>query len=203
MYLGDTYNRLINERNLNIYGTKPVPLPKPELYVIYHGERGNKPEEIWLSKEIFGEKGTENVFVDLKAKVIYDSRPGDIIHQYITFARVFDRQVKLCGYTRKAVDETIRICKDQDVLRAFLEEEEVANIMFTLADLEKATAFEKQEIREEARAEGLAEGRAEGRAEGIRAFAALVKDGILSLTEAAKRMGMSESEFEKAVQSAS
>jgi hypothetical protein len=91
LYLADTYNRYISKMNLNIYGSKKVRLPIPELYVIYHGERGNKPDEISLSKDIFGEESADNIFVDVKAKIIYDSTPGDIINQFITFARVFDR----------------------------------------------------------------------------------------------------------------
>ena len=50
--------------------------------------------------------------------------------------------------------------------------------------------------RAEGRAEGRVEGRAEGRAEGqITAFAELVKDGLLTIAEAAKRSGMTETEF--------
>ena len=56
--------------------------------------------------------------------------------------------------------------------------------------------------RAEGRAEGLATGRAEGRAEGktegmIATLSALVKDGILTVTAAAKRAGMTEDAFRK------
>ena len=162
LYLADTYNRYISKMNLNIYGSKKVRLPVPELYVIYHGERGNRPDEISLSRDIFGEGSADNIFVDVKAKIIYDSTPGDIINQFITFARVFDRQIQIYGRTRKAVEETLRICKDQDVLKAYLEEEETAEIMFTWLDEQKAKKFEEEEIRQEGRVEGRAEGRAEG-----------------------------------------
>lgn len=48
------------------------------------------------------------------------------------------------------------------------------------------------------RAEGLAEGRAEGKTEGmIATLSALVKDGILTVTAAAKRAGMTEDAFRK------
>lgn len=54
------------------------------------------------------------------------------------------------------------------------------------------------EQREEGRTEGRAEGRVEGRAEGImEALVGLVKDGILSLSDAAKRANMTVSEFEE------
>ena len=108
IYLADTYNRFISKENLNIYGTKKVKLPVPELYVIYHGERGNRPDEITLSKDIFGMESPENCFVNVKAKIIYDSTPGDIINQFITFCRVFDKQIEEHGRTREAVEEKHR-----------------------------------------------------------------------------------------------
>ena len=68
--------------------------------------------------------------------MIYDGKEGDIINQYITFTKVCSEQVKLHGRTQKAVLETIRICRDRDVLREYLEsrEKEVVNIMMTLYD---------------------------------------------------------------------
>lgn len=145
----DYYNRYINRMNLNVYGTKRVFVPMPELYVIYHGDRGDRPDEIRLSKEIFGLANPADAFVDVKAKIIYDSKQGDIINQYVTFARVFDSQIVRYGYTQKAVDETIRICKDRNVLSEFLAEEEVATIMFTMADEEKARKFYEEELKTE------------------------------------------------------
>ena len=56
------------------------------------------------------------------------------------------------------MEETLRICKDQDVLKAYLEEQEVAEIMFTWLDEQKAKKFEEEEIRQEGRAEGEAKG---------------------------------------------
>jgi hypothetical protein len=152
--------------NLNVYGTKKVRLPVPELYVIYHGDRGDKPDEISLSKDIFGVESADNIFVDVKAKIIYDSTPGDIINQFITFARVFDEQIQLYGRTRNAVEETLRICRDQDVLKEYLQEKEAEEIMFTWLDEQRAKKFEYEEIKQEGRAEGEKIGRAEGEAKG-------------------------------------
>lgn len=46
--------------------------------------------------------------------------------------------MKIHGRTRKAVEETIRICKDRDVLKEYLasREKEVVDIMMTLYDEE-------------------------------------------------------------------
>ena len=162
MYLGETYQRYVRNNDLNVYGTKMLSIPKPELYVIYPKERNNLPDEISLSRDVFGINSPEDVFVDVRARVIYDSRQGDIINQYIFFCRVFDEQTKLHGRTRLAVTETIRICKDKDILKKYLAKEEVADLMFGYFDQEKQLEYMRREERAEGRAEGLAEGRISG-----------------------------------------
>ena len=111
-------------------------MPKPELYVIFTGNKGRKPDRISLAKEFF--EGT-NVDVEVKAKVIYESDQDDIINQYIIFCKVFNEQTKQHGMTKKAVTETIRICKDRNVLREYLldREKEVVTIMMSLFDEEQ------------------------------------------------------------------
>ena len=68
--------------------------------------------------------------------------------------------MKLYGRTRKAVLETIHICKDEDVLAEYLKdrEKEVVDIMMTLFEQEYAV----ERYGDEKRAEGKAEGRTEG-----------------------------------------
>ena len=156
LYLADTYSRYIARNDLKIYGSKKVSLPVPELYVIYHGDRGDKPDEILLSKDIFGVEDPKNIFVDIKARIIYDSTPGDIINQFITFARVFDRCIREFDRTQKAVEETLRICRNENILREYLKEEGAATIMFSLADERKAMADWEEELRQESKAEGEA-----------------------------------------------
>ena len=102
-----------------------------ELYIIYTGSRGRKPDTISLSKEFFN---GEDVDIEVRAKVIYESGTRDIISQYIIFCKVFDEQRKLYGLTEQAVKETIRICKDRNVLKEYLmnREVEVVTIMMSL-----------------------------------------------------------------------
>ena len=65
---------------------------------------------------------------------------GDIINQYVIFTKVCNEQVKLYDRTKKAILETIRICKDRNVLKEYLEsrEKEVVDIMMVLYDQEEA-----------------------------------------------------------------
>ena len=131
LYLAQTYQEYFESTKQNVYGSKKLELPKPEMYVIFTGNRKTRPEYLYLSKEFFG--GDDSV-LDVKVKMIYDGKEGDIINQYVTFTKIYNEQVKLHGRTREAVLETIRICKDQNVLGEYLSgrEKEVVDIMMTL-----------------------------------------------------------------------
>ena len=111
-------------------------MPKPELYVIFTGNKGRKPDRISLSKEFFD---GADIDIEIKAKVIYESETNDIINQYIVFCKVFNEQTRQHGMTRKAVTETIRICKNRNVLGEYLldREKEVVTIMMSLFDEEE------------------------------------------------------------------
>ncbi len=135
-YLVNSYRRYFSENDEDLYRSKKVRLPKPEIYVLYTGNRKNRPEKIKLSEEFFS---GEEVAIEVTVKMIYDGQKGDIINQYVSFTKVLNRQVKKYGRTKTAVRETIRICKDSDVLKEYLEsrESEVVNIMMQLYDQEE------------------------------------------------------------------
>jgi hypothetical protein len=136
LYLAQTYYEYFEETQQNLYKSPKVKMPKPEIYVVYTGDRGSKPDIISLSKEFFG---GEKVGLDIEAKVIYESDDDSIINQYIKFTKVYDEQRKIYGRKREAVLETIRICKDRNLLKEYLEsrESEVITIMMSLFDEEE------------------------------------------------------------------
>lgn len=72
-------------------------------------------------------------------------------------------KVKLHGKTREAVLETIRICKDRNLLKEYLSgrEKEVISIMMGLFDQEKAIEQFGNEKKEEGKLEGKLEGKME------------------------------------------
>ena len=136
MYLIQTYHDYFKRTDQNLYGSKKVNMPTPELYVIFTGERKNIPDTISLSKEFFdGAK----IAIDAELKVLYQENEKDIIGQYIIFSKVYNEQRKLYGNTRQAVTETIRMCKDRNVPQEYLEsrEQEVVDRMMTLFDDEQ------------------------------------------------------------------
>ena len=136
MYLVQTYREYFRETKQDVYKSKKLKMPVPELYVIYTGKRKDRPEEISLSKEFFDGK---EICLDVKVKMIYDGKEGDIINQYVRFTKMCNEQVSLYGRTRKAIKETIRICKDSNVLREYLEskEQEVVDMLMELYDQEE------------------------------------------------------------------
>ena len=151
LYLAQSYHEYFQRTSQNYYKSKKVKMPKPELYVIFTGNKGRKPDKVFLSREFF--QG-EEIDIEVKAKVIYEGNTDDIINQYIVFCKVFDEQTKQHGMKQKAIMETIRICKDRNVLREYLldREKEVVTIMMSLFDEEQIMkSFIKSERHDEAR----------------------------------------------------
>ena len=156
MYLAKTYQEYINSREMNVYSTTPLRIPKPELYVIYTGSTPIKKDVITLSEEFFG---GQQIDVDVRVHVVTDGRHGDIINQYVSFAKVYDAQIRQYGRTQQAIIEIIRICKDEDLLKQYLteHEKEVTDIMITLFDQETVMKNYMKETFDKGREEGQKE----------------------------------------------
>lgn len=118
-----SYQRYFSRHDWDLCQSKKVELPIPELYILYTGERKSRPAELCLSEEFFhGETSS----LDVKAKMIYGGKKGDVINQYVTFTKVLAEQVELYGKKQKAVTETIHLCKNKRVLGEYLEKREGA-----------------------------------------------------------------------------
>ncbi len=168
MYLAETWNRYFIEKEYDLYGTKKIVIPEPELYVIYTGEHKIDKEYITLSEEFFNGK---KIAVDARIKILKSTKGTDIITQYIRFCKIFDKQSrKYSDDTFKAINETIRICTSNEILKEYLQkrESEVVKIMLSLFNQEYATKMMIINERKEAKEEGIEEGKKEGIKEGIK-----------------------------------
>ena len=161
LYLAATYKEYVEEHKLNVYGVTAVTIPRPELYVVYTGERTDVPKRLYLSELYEGKGGAE-----IEVEVLRGTGQGDIVDQYVRFCKISDEERKKHGRSGKAIEETIRRCIEENVLSPFLatRQKEVAEIMVTLFDQEKVMEIHDYHIAEAARQDGRAEGRAEGRA---------------------------------------
>jgi len=192
MYLAETYNKYFKKTKQSLYGSKKVSFPKPELYMIYVSEKGNKKEIISLTEEFLdGEESS----IEVKVKVLFDGKKGDIINQYVAFTKVYNEQVKIYGRTRKAVTETIRICKSKDVLKEYLteREKEVISIMMSLFDKEEIFDTFMYNVAKESEEKGIQKG-------GIIAMVKMCKEFGVSVSDTIKRISsefsLEESEAE-------
>ena len=169
MYLVQTWHDYFERTKQNLYKSKKV-----QIYVIFTGERKTRPSEISLSQEFFDGR---DCGIDVRVKMIYDGKEGDIINQYVLFTKICNEQMKEHGRTRKAVMEAIRICKDRDVLREYLSnrESEVVSIMMVLYDEEEIMRSYVESERHEAK-----------RDEKIETAKRMLNDGALSMDKVAE-----------------
>ena len=193
-YLGESFNRYVIETKQNIYGEKKVKLPKPELYVLYTGNKVIKEKEISFKKEFFNNKCP----VDIRIKVITIKNSSKILKEYIKFTKVLDKNNKEYGYTKKSINETIKYCIEHKILKEYLKEykKEVYNIMTSVYDQKTATDM----YGNERYATGLLEGREEGMQQGeMDAFVKIYKRGLIKELDAARMLNISVEEFLKLV----
>ena len=184
MYLAQSYQEWFENREVNLYSSKAVELPEPELYVIYTGDRKDRPETLDLSAEFFGGKKTA---LEVTVRMLYGDDRTTITGQYVRFCKVFNEQVKLYGYSDKAILETIRICKDENVLKEYLakHEKEAVDIMMTLFSDEYIQKAYGRECWENGRKDGWESGRKDGWESGR-------KDGLRQGEQKGRREGRRE-----------
>jgi len=164
LYLAETYKEYVEEKKLDLYGSRAIRIPRPELYMVYTGAPRQLPEVIRLS-DMYEGKGS----VEVEVKVLQNQGGRSIVDQYIRFCEISDEQRRKYGYTAEAVEETLRICIAENILMPFLasREKEVHDIMVTLFDQERVAQIHDYNVARDAREEGRKEGREEGRKAGL------------------------------------
>lgn len=174
-YLAETYRRYLAETVQSEHSSSKVKIPKPELYVVYSGER-KCPEVVSFSDTFFGGESP----VELKVRVLNEV-DMTIYGQYIGFCKVFDEQRKIHQDSIRCAKETIRVCIEKGYLVSYLQEheKEVVDMMSELFDEEYQRAAYNRASHKEAIAIGRAEGKAEGKAEERQSIAEKMRaDGV-------------------------
>ena len=162
LYVAETYRRLGDERGWDVYSSRALEVPRPELVVIYAGSATNVPDSLRVSVVYQQDKEgaakpekTEDV-LDAGIKILRFRGTMDVIDQYIRFCEITAEKEKLFGRTQEAIDAIFRACREEGVLVAFLrsKEKEVRDIMTSLFDETRIRELHDNTIREEGRAEG-------------------------------------------------
>ena len=195
-YAGNLYEQYLKKQGLNKYGSMLLKLPVPKLVVFYNGE-DNRPDETILR---LSDSFPENVDADIEVRVrmlnINHGRNAALLkacqplREYSWFIAQIRQNMAMTisddstANLTYAVNQAIQDAPDSFLIKQFLliHQSEVLGMLLTEYDeVETMKMFEK-------------DGRNKERKE---LLLSLVKDKLLSIPEAAKRLNVSEFEFKK------
>lgn len=187
-YLADSYNKYFITNKISLYNSKHKHFPKPELFVIYTGDRKISKDEISLNEMYFNSEGT----IDVRVKIITRNNvkkilaENNIISQYIDFTIVSNENVKKYGRTKEALEIIIDECIERNILKEFMKEnrKELIGIMDVLYNDNIIMESYEHEIREEGREEGM-----------INILVRQFKDKKISAKEGADYLGITVEKF--------
>ena len=177
MYLGRMYEKLLEEES--IYKEKLIPLPKPEVIILYNG-KGSVPEqqELRLSNAFkdLAEGEIPNMECIVKVLNINKGFNEELASRsetlkgyeiFVSLVREHEKSMSRSQAIQKAIDD----CMRQNVLKDFLKENatEVRNMLFTEWNWDTAKRVWQEEAKETGivigKSEGIAIGEAKGRNE--------------------------------------
>ena len=198
IYASRTYERKTISDDKLLYSSNQIKIPAPEFYILYNGKRKLNYHSLKLSDAFILSDDTPSLelcvnVVDINFSQIQNTPLSDCQSLY-GYAYLIAKICECNGEIQQAINE----CIHHNILKNYLEfyGSEVVNMLYTEYDSAKALEIWGQEEFERGEAKGRAEGEAKGKIEGIlKTLVELVKDGILTLSEASKRAGMTVEEF--------
>ena len=196
IYFSHLYQSYIEKCKDSIFGSKLIKIPTPQYIVFYNGEDRKVADRklLKLSDAFINEdktKGFEWTATMLNINIGHNKKFMEkchIIWEYSTFIHLARKYTKELDNANAGVQKAIDECIDKNILKDFLKEKQSEVIAMCLFKFDK----EKYEytLRNEGKEEGIKEGE-------FKTLINLVKDKILSLQQAAARIGMSVENFEK------
>ena len=193
---GNLYEKYLKDHKLNKYGSRLLQLPVPKLIVFYNGKE-EKEEEITLHLSDSFPEGTDPD-IEVKVRMInINYGKNESLLQACTPLMEYSwlvaeiRKLRVQMELEDAVDHAISNMPKDFAIKPFLiiHRTEVKTMLLT--------EYDEEEVRNLIRKDALEEGREKGREEGVKkTLRDLVKDGLLSVEDAARKAGMTVSEFE-------
>jgi len=177
MYITRVYEKIL-EGDRKIYGTKRIPIPRPEFFVLYNGtaeypdEQALKLSDMYESSASLGLPDKSRPSLELEVRVINinQGRNGGIVKRCRTLAGYSAFVGKVQEYEREklgreeAIKRAVKYCLEHDILKEFLTENatEVMNMLTTEWNWDDALAVRYEEGREKEREEVARNALAEG-----------------------------------------
>jgi len=172
MYIARVYEKITGDKN--IYASRLVPVPHPEFFVLYNGaapfpdEQTLKLSDAFEKTDSLGLPEKETPALELVVKVINinQGRNETLVKKCKTLAgySAFTAKVrefeKGGGDRAEAMKQAVKYCRENDILKEFLEQNatEVMNMLLTEWNMDDALAVRYEEGWED----GMDKGREEG-----------------------------------------
>ena len=176
IYLAEEYQKLIEQAESSLYGTKQIPLPTPQCVVFYNGEKQAPEEEVLRLSDAFINRNRE-ADVELKVRMLninygYNRELMDrchVLEEYAQFVEV-SRQFMADGLTvKEALEQAIQYCMEHGILYETLRDyrAEVLGMLLEGFDVDKYERTIRKEGMEEGIKQGIEQGIEQGQALGV------------------------------------
>lgn len=162
IYLAEEYQKLIEQAEMSLYGSRQILLPTPQCIVFYNGEKDFPEEQILKLSDAFENKMQE-ADVELKVRMLNINyghnkelmKKCRVLEEYAKFVHICRLYISE-GYDRQtALNTAIDYCIDHDILADFLRKyrAEVLGMLLEKFDVKKYERSLREEGREEGRLE--------------------------------------------------
>ena len=163
IYLAGEYQKLIEQAEESLYGTKLITLPAPRCVVFYNGEK-EMPEEqtLQLSDAFESRRNEADVELSVRMLNINYGHNGElmakcrVLEEYARFVDICRQYIAQESDRQEALHTAIEYCIEHDILSEFLRNyrAEVVGMLLEKFDVKK---YERS-LREEGREEGIEQG---------------------------------------------
>lgn len=203
IYLGQEYQKLVEQDVNSFYGSKTIMLPVPKCVVFYNGEV-NKPEESYMHLSEAYMESVVKPDVELTVRVLNINygcneklmKQCKLLSDYSIFVSMLRDNQKKYKSKKRAIRVTIEEAIEKDILRDFLRKHKSEVVGMLLTDFDRKK-YERT-IRSEGFDEGMEKGIAQGQISGQRILLiAMVRDGEITIESAAKRLNVTPEEFQR------
>ncbi len=195
-YLGQEYQRIVEEAEQSLYGTKQIALPTPKCVVFYNGEKEIPEEQVVKLSDAYINKNGE-IDVELKVRLLNINyghnkklmKSCQSLNEYSQFIEISRRLAKERRNLKEAMREAIEYCIENDILADFLKKYrgEVLGMILEEFDVKKYERTIREEGREEGREETL-----------VMAVEAVMQNFQVDLETSCKGLNVTPDEYHKA-----
>lgn len=197
IYLAQEYQKLVEEAEKNLYGSKRISLPTPQCIVFYNGKSEMPEEQILRLSDLFENKSVQAA-VELRVRMLninygYNKalmRKCRILEEYARFVEIS----RECAIENKdlnlALNEAVDYCIHNDILSDFLSKYSAEVVGMLLEE------FDKEKYEKDLKAEGFDKGYETGHLAGIiKSVDELMSHMDIDLSRACELLGVTVDEY--------